>query len=316
MNIVPRRLRPGSRVALVAPASPFKTDEVTEGMDIMREAGLVPVLGPCVKNLRSDNIHAASITDRANELNWAFTDPSIAGIITVCGGMGSAAVLPFLDYRAIRASRKPFLGMSDITALHMGILAKSGLITFNGQSPSIRLDKGRAIREADSESFRLTLRLLMSDEPWGTKPFDFSEYFPRHVCPGAASGIAVGGNADTFVHLLGTPFMPEMTGTVLFIEDVHKTGEVLGREFLHMRLAGLLGQVNGIVIGEFAEVPKRTEEREPSVENVIEEYFKVGVPCTYGYPFSHGPLTGPVPIGAQSSFDEMGTVSFDFAMAH
>jgi muramoyltetrapeptide carboxypeptidase len=316
MYLTPRKLRRGAKIALVAPASPFKTDEVTEGMDIMREMGLVPVLGPCVRNLRSDNIHAGSLADRAAELNWAFSDPSINGVLAVCGGMGSAAILPYLDYRMIRASRKALLGMSDITALNAGILARAGLISINGQSPSIRLDKGEAIRRADSDSFRLTLRLMMSDEPWGTQPFDFSEYFPRTVCPGKATGNVIGGNADTFVHLLGTPYMPELTGTILFIEDVHKSGEILGREFLHMRLSGMLNMVNGIVIGEFAEVPKRTEEREPSIENSIEEYFRNGPPCTYGYPFSHGPLTGPVPIGAQCEIDaDVGHVSFDFAMA-
>lgn len=300
----------------MAPASPFKTDEVTEGMDIMREHGLEPVLGPCVRNLRSDNIHAASVTDRVAELNWAFSDPSIDGIIAVCGGMGSAALLPYLDYATIRRSRKVFLGMSDITALNLGILAKSGLITINGQSPSIRLDEGPMIHDADSESFDLTLELLMSDLNWSSKPFEFSEYFPRTVCPGTACGTTLGCNADTLVHLIGTPYMPETTNTVLFLEDVHKTGEVLAREFLHLKLAGITSQVNGIVLGEFAEVPKRSEEREPSVENSIEEYFCEGPPCAYGYPFSHGPLTGPIPIGAECSMDaDTGIVEFNFCMA-
>lgn len=282
----------------------------------MSEAGLVPVLGPCVKNLRSDNIHAASINDRVSELNWAFRDQTISGVFAVCGGMGSAALLPHLDYRAIRESRKPFLGMSDITALNMGILSKAGLVNFNGQSPSIRLDKGSKIEDADSASFELTLRLLMSDEQWASRPFSFNEYFPRTVCPGETSGIAIGGNLDTFVHLIGTPFLPDLTNTILFGEDVHKTGETLSRQFLHMQLAGILRQVEGVVLGEFAEVPRRVSDKEPSIERVIEEYFAAsGVPCSYGYPFSHGPLTGPIPMGAECHLDaSSGDVTFNFRM--
>lgn len=230
--------------------------------------------------------------------------------------MGSAALLPYLDYRAIRISQKPFLGMSDITALNMGILAKAGLINVNGQSPSIRLDHGSKIQDADSRSFELTLQLLMSGDPWNNRPFSFNEYFPRTVCSGEASGVAVGGNIDTFVHLIGTQYLPDLTGAIFFGEDVHKSGEVLGREFLHMHLAGILQQVNGVVLGEFAEVPKRTGDKEPSVENMIEEHFACGVPCSYGYPFSHGPLTGPVPMGADCAMSaDTGEVSFDFRMA-
>jgi len=316
MNIIPRKLRRGSKVALVAPASPFKTNEIVDGMDIMREMGLFPILGPCVRNLRSDNIHSASVKDRVEELNWAFKDPSISGVIAVCGGMGSAALLPYLDYDAIRNSRKPFLGSSDITALNNGIFAKAGLINFNGQGPNIRQDKGESIRTSDAESFKFCLGLLMSDEPWGTTPMEFNEFFPRTVSPGKSTGISIGGNADTFVHLIGTPFLPEMSNTILFLEDIHKSGEVLGREFLHLQLAGILRQINGVVLGEFADIPKRLGDREPSIENVLEEYFSMGSPCSYGYSFSHGAFTSIIPIGAPCSLDaDAGTVEFNFTMA-
>jgi muramoyltetrapeptide carboxypeptidase len=315
MNIVPRKLRRGSKIALVAPSFAPITTEIVEGIDIMHEMGLVPVLGPCVKNLCSSGFHAGSVADRAAEMNWAFSDPSIAGIFAVRGGSGAAAILPYLDYRTIRNSRKVFLGMSDNTALNAGILTKSGLITFNGQSVSIHTDRGNAYYEADCASFKLTLELLMSPGNWGDKPFEFNPYLPRTVSSGNASGIAVGGNMDTFVHLIGTQYLPELTSKILFLEDVHKTPVVLGREFLHLQLSGLLKQVNGVVLGEFAEIPKCSNE-EPLLEDVINEYLSVGAPCTYGYPFSHGSFTGPIPIGAMCYVNaDMGNVEFDFVMS-
>lgn len=316
MILSPKRLRSGSKVAIVAPSGPPISDEVQVGIDIIRECGLEPVLGPCVKNLRSVASHAGSVKDRVDELNWAFSNPNVSAVIGAVGGEGAAAVLPYLDYQTIRKSRKAFLGMSDLTSINAGILTKAGLISFNCQTPSIRLDKGTKIMHRDSESFRAVLELLKSDQKWGDRPFAFNPYFPRTVSPGAGTGIAVGGNLDTFVHLIGTPYMMEPEGRVLFVEDVHKGGEEISREMLHLRLAGFLNRYSAVVIGEFEDVPFETGPKVPPVEDVIIEYFGSGPPCTYGYSFSHGPLTSPIPIGATTFVDaDSGDVSFDFCMA-
>lgn len=312
----PKRLRNNARVAIVAPSGPIITEEVQAGIDIIRECGLEPVLGPCVKNLKTTGDHAGSVKDRVDELNWAFSQPGIAGVIGAVGGEGSAAVLPYLDYAKIRASQKPFVGMSDLTAINTALYNNAGLISFNGQTPSIRLDKGRKIQELDSESFKLTLELLKSDQTWGSRPFQFNPHFPRTVSPGKIQGIAVGGNLDTFVHLVGTPYMPQPDNMVLFVEDVHKDGVEISRELLHLRLAGFLERVSGIVIGEFEDVPKDLEGKIPSIEDVLLEYCGHGPPCTYGYSFSHGPRTSPIPIGANTLVDaDTGEVYFDFKMS-
>ena len=317
MYITPKRLRAGSRVAIIAPASPFKADELVAGLDIIKAAQLEPVLGPNVRNMRASDIHSAPDVDRAEELMWAFTDPDIDGIITVTGGLGSGATLPYLDFGRIRASRRVLLGLSDISALNNGILAGAGIISVNGQYPSIRLDKGERIREADSESMRFTLEMLMSSAEWLERPFDLNQFLPRTVSPGKATGHVVGGNLDTFCTLVGTPFMPEVEGAILFVEDVHKGGEEIARELLHLRLAGVLDQVAGIVVGEFVDVPKKIEDRVPAIEDALEEYLSKGAPCAYGYSFSHGPYTLPIPIGAQCDLDaDTGAVSFRFTMAH
>lgn len=317
MNLAPRALCPGDKVAIVAPSSPFKTSELIEGLDIIKEAGLEPVLGPNVKRIKAMNIHAAPLIDRVQELNWAFSDQTIKGIIVATGGNGSAGVLPYLDYATIVRTRKPLLGMSDITALNNGILARCGLISINGQSPNIRLNEGRSIWEADTGSLRAVLDFMMSTTEWGDRPFEPNLYLPRTLSSGRACGPVIGGNCDTFVHLLGTPFVPNMAGAILFIEDTHKDGGQLARQFLHLKLAGVLDQVAGIVIGEFVDVPKTDDAERPSpaIEDVLVEYFADGRPCVYGYSFSHGPVTIPIPIGAQCALDaDTGQVSFRFAM--
>lgn len=314
--LAPKRLRPGSRVALVAPASPFRTDELIAGLDVVKECGLIPVLGANVRNLRSSDVHGAPLMQRAEELMWAFTEPGIDAVITVLGGIGSGETLPYLDFGRIRESRRCVLGLSDITALNNGILAGAGLCSVNGQYPSVRIDQGDYLRGTDSESLRFTLELMMNDRPWGDRPFQLNQLMPRTVSPGKARGHAIGCNLETLCTLLGTPFMPEVEGAVLFIEDMHKSGEAVARSLGHLRLAGVLDRVAGIVIGEFVEVPTKLEDKVPAIEDVIEQYFADGPPCSFGYSFSHGPMTCPIPIGAECSLDaDSGEVSFDFSMA-
>lgn len=310
---------PGDDVAVIAPASPYQTDELTESLDVLVGMGLNPVLGENVKNLKAMNVHSAPIKDRAREMMWAFSDPRTKGVFVATGGNGSAGVLPYLNYNLIAKSKKPFLGMSDITALNNGILAKSGLITFNGQSLNVRIDKGERIRNSDAESLKLAIELMMSNDPWLDKPFIINNLLPRTISPGQASGQVIGGNCDTFVHLLGTPYFPKVSNCILFLEDVHKNGAQLSRMLLHLRLAGVLDRVAGVVLGEFSEVPKCTHSDQrppPAIEDVLHEYFSNGPPCVYGYSFSHGPLTSPIPIGSMCEMDaNTGQIEFHFSMS-
>jgi muramoyltetrapeptide carboxypeptidase len=286
-------------------------EEVKVGLDVIRSYGLMPVLGPCVKNLRSNMDHAASVDQRALELNWALTDPSIGAVWCVQGGIGCAAVLPFLDYEAIEAAAKPFVGMSDITAISCGLLSHAGLINYCGQGVAIRVDKGPEIKASDSMSLAHTIELLMSDQEWDDRPFDINQYVPRTVAPGKAKGSIIGGNLETLVTMIGTPFMPDVEGTILFIEDVHKDGESIERLLLHLEMAGVLDKLAGIVIGEFAEQNEQTGARVPHIEDVLQEYLGKGVPCSMGNSFSHGKWTIPIPIGADCEMDaDTGIVRF------
>ena len=285
------------------------------GLDVLKECGLEPVLGKNVKNLNTLDIHAAPLMDRVEELMWAFSAPGIEAIYTGLGGMGSGELLPYLDYEVIARSRRPLIGLSDITALNNGLLAGAGLISINGQYPAIRIDEGDFFRHTDEESLRFATEMMMSGDKWGETPFRVNQFLPRTVSPGKARGHVIGGNLDTFCTLIGSPFMPEVEGAILFIEDVHKDGEIIARLLIHCKLAGILDKVAGIVIGEFCDVPKKREAKVPSIDDVIVQYLSDGPPCTFGYSFSHGGWTIPIPIGAMCTMDaDTGDVSFDFAM--
>lgn len=315
--ISPKHLKEGDRVAIIAPAEAFVKDELVEGLDIIREMGLVPVLGPNVRKMHVDPPFAAPLEDRVKEFDWAFSDPSFAGVIPVVGGLGSAELLPHVDFSAVRKSRKAFLGMSDISALNNGILVKAGLVTINGQSPSIRVDKGEKIRKSDSESLRFALELMMSDEPWDEKPMTVNTITPRTVVGGKVTGHAIGCNLDTFTRLIGTEFMPDAKGAILFVEDTHRGTIDVNRQLIHLKLCGLLDDVAGVVIGEFVDVPKNNKRTDPTMDQVIDRCFgDLGIPVMYGLSFSHGPYTMPIPVGANVKLDaDALELSFDFSMS-
>ena len=313
MNYVaPHRVRYGSKVAIVAPASPVKQDQLTEGLDVIRQLGLKPVLGPCVKNLRTDDMCSAPAQERAMELHWAFGNPEISAVICALGGIGSAATLPYLDYGLIRKSRKAFLGRSDITALNCGFLASAGLITINGQTPSIHLDEGERALQFQTQSLVRTLTLMMSENNWQSDPFSLHTNVVQTVSSGTAQGPAIGCNIDTLTRLIGTRYLPALKGAILFIEDIHKSVEFLSRIFLQLKLSGILDSLAGVVIGEFLDL-KNCDNKD--VQKVILEYFSDGPPCVYGLPFSHGSVVAPIPIGAMCYLDaDTQDVSFDFRM--
>jgi muramoyltetrapeptide carboxypeptidase len=316
MYFSPRRVRAGSKVALVAPSATFSTQELAAGLDVIREAGLEPVAGPCVKNLRTTSPQrAASPIERAEELNWAFMNPNISAVFAVRGGEGSAAVLPHLNYEAIKKAQKPFIGKSDNTSISMALLTKSKLVSICGRGAAVRCDAGHEIQEADYQSLKLTVDLLMSDQPWNDRPLTHNQHFSRTVSSGFASGYAIGGNSDTFSRLIGTDYLPQIDGAILFLEDVDETATTLSKMFLHMKLAGVLNRVNGIVLGEFVS-SDLSAKKNFSYEGVIREYFEEGPPCAYGYSFSHGKYTCPIPMGAKVELNaDTGEMIFDFKMS-
>lgn len=311
MNIKPPRLVEGNRVIIIAPASPIDPAQIVGGMEILRDFQLEPVLGKNLLNLRSKSLFSASHSERKAEIIDAMLDDSIHAILIGTGGFGCAQLLPFIPYDLFRTNPKILMGFSDVTALNNALLAKSGVITFNGPTASVRPD----FPDPDTEALRDAIKLLMSDESWEDKPFKRLPGFARCVYPGKIEGIAIGGNLTTFECLIGTDYMPDLNGTILFLEDVGIGGYELIRSLTHMNLAGIFDKVSGVVFGEFSGAPSQDYTIAPSIEDVIVSEFSRWPPCIYGMNFSHGETGAVIPIGAMTTMDaEKGTVSFEYPL--
>ena len=272
----PRALSPGDRLAVVAPASPFTRDEFDRGMDELRRLGFEPVYDESV--FARQRYVAGSPAIRAAAIHGAWRDPSIAGVIGVRGGYGSAQILPLLDRDAARSACKPFIGYSDLTALLTFLTLGCGLIAFHGPMLAGRL--GRGAEGYDADSF---ISALCRREPMG----ELAPPGLESIRPGEAGGPLLGGTLTQLVASLGTPFaFAPPVEYVLFLDEVGERPYRLDRMVTQLRQAGLLARATAVVVGE---LPKCDEPSgDPTARAVIADLFAdFPGPVVIGFPSGH-----------------------------
>jgi len=247
--IRPRALRSGDTIGLITPSTYVSDpDRLALAEHTVRYFGLKPKWG---KNVRKQSGYlGGSVAERVDDLHAMFRDPEVSGIFAIRGGYGSEQLLDHIDYALIRSNPKIFLGYSDITALHLAINKKAGLVTFHGP---VVLSQ---FTDYTQKYFR---KALFETAPIGvvTNPPESNTLRPAHtlrtVRPGRASGPLIGGNLTLISTTMGTPYEIETTGRILFIEDVGEEPYRIDRMLTQLRLAGKLDAAAGIIWGECAD---------------------------------------------------------------
>ena len=236
----PHALQPGDRLAVVAPASSFAREEFDRGIEEIRRLGLVPVYDERVFD--RDRYLAGSAEVRAAAVRQAWADPSIAALIGVRGGYGSAQILPLLNREDARRACKPFIGYSDLTAMLTYLTIGCGMVAFHGPMLDRRLSKGAAGYDLDSFSYALT-----RVEPMG----ELSPPDLETIRAGDAKGMLLGGTVTQLLASIGTPFaFAPPRGFVLFLDEVGERPYRLDRQVLQLRQARILARASSVVIGE------------------------------------------------------------------
>ncbi len=279
-----KRTGPGGSIALIAPSSPFDRALYEQGRAILDGAGFRTVPG---KNIFSANgYQAGSDVERAGDLTDAIRDPGIEAIVCIRGGYGSGRILPWLNFHSLKNNHKILIGHSDITFVHLALLARMGWITFHG--PNLT-GIGESPERAQS----------VIDALCGTARFEWNfgpEQVLRH---GAAIGQVIGGNLTCLSHLVGTPFLPDLMGALLLIEDRGEALYRLDRIINHLKLAGILEKLGAILLGEFENCAENTKINEMVMEHV--KYFDF--PVIHDLPFGHGRRNEVIPLGAPFVLD-------------
>jgi muramoyltetrapeptide carboxypeptidase len=285
----PRRLDRGARIALVAPASPFKREDFDAGVRELTALGFEPVFDDRV--FARSRFVAGEPAVRAAVLHDAWSDPSIAALIAVRGGYGSAQLLPLLDPAAMRSAQKVFMGYSDNTAL-LWFHLQHGLVSFHGPMIERRLSAG--VSGYDRASF---LGAMTIAEPLGHLRPDALEALQG----GEASGPLLGGTLTQLTASLGTPwaFAPPR-GCLLFIEDIGERPYRIHRMLTQLAQAGVLSHARGLVFGELPSCDEPGGEH--AIRDVLREFAAdFHGPVLFGFPSGH--TTGPtwtLPFGVQA----------------
>jgi muramoyltetrapeptide carboxypeptidase len=287
----PRALRPGDRLAVVAPASPCEQQAVLRGALELESQGFEVTVDERVFAVAGGYL-AGEASLRAAHLQEAFADPSIAGIVCVRGGYGSAQILPLLDAAAIAASPKVFVGYSDITAVHTWLLQRCGLVSFHGPMLEGRFaDRARY----DRESF---VRAVSVSEPMGALVPSSLEIWRE----GEASGVLVGGTITQLAASLGTPdaFDPP-PGCVLFFDEVNERPYRLDRLLTQLLHAGIIDRAAAIVFNELpgCDEPGGLVRGADAVRRVLAGF---AGPMLAGFPSGHTPgATMTLPFGVRAT---------------
>jgi muramoyltetrapeptide carboxypeptidase len=241
--IKPRALKPGDRVAIVAPASPFVPEQLDAGVAELRHLGFDPVFDPSVFD--RDGYLAGTPETRARAWQAAWEDPAIAALIAARGGYGSVQILPLLDREMVRRTPKAFIGYSDNTSLLTWLVHDCGIAAFHGPMIEGRFAKGEAGYDRDT-----FLRALCRPEPMG----EVSHPQVEALHDGEVSGELTGGTLTQLVGSLGTPFaFNPPAGCILFLDEVGERPYRLDRMLTQLRLSGLLARAAAVVFGELPE---------------------------------------------------------------
>ena len=301
MNVlVAHAAPPGSTIGVVTPGSPPETRaEVQRGIAWWESKGYRVKLMPGA--LEQDDWHAGSPEVRAGDLQAAFADPEVDAIQTMRGGYGSAQVIPLLDFHAIAKTPKAFVGLSDITALHVALLARAGLATFYG--PSLTMFGAPSPSPFTADRF---LKVLAGNTT-GAVPEDRDRLTVISIAGGKASGRLVGGCLVDVIYTIGTAWEPDLDGAIFFFEECNSAPIQIDRALLHLEQIGKLEGVRGIVVGELAGCEwydHTSAPRSKTLENVLEDRLGgLGIPVLYGLPLGHGASLATLPLGVGVTVD-------------
>jgi muramoyltetrapeptide carboxypeptidase len=293
--IKPPRLRRGDTVGLVNPSAAIFE---REWIDVYREQlallGLETRFGPHYFDRRG--YLAGSDADRAADIDAFVRDPSIHAIFA-SGGWGAARILSRIDYDAIRRHPKIFLGYSDVTSLLLAIHQRTGLVTFHGPD--------------ELSSFALSHfdRVLMRGEaialanPVAEQPVQLENRI-RTITPGRARGRILGGNLSVLTTIIGSDYLPGWKGSILFVEDVRERIYRVDRMFTQLKLAGVLDEIAGFILGRCTECLPGEGYGSLTLDEVIEDHIEpLGIPAWQGAMIGHIEDQYTIPIGVEVESD-------------
>lgn len=290
--IKPKPLGKGSTIGLVAPAVYLDNEPIRQGAEVLQKMGYKTKVHPSCQ-LRH-HCRAGTAKQRAQAINDMFADPEVDGILCVRAGSGCLRTEPHIDYDIIRQNPKVFCGFSDATLLLHIIQKKTGMVTFHGPVLFYMLSDN-ALELAH-----------FSDVMAGNKvSVDLPE--PRLMKKGKGTGKLIGGNMCAFISLMGSAEEPDTDGAILFIEDIYEAHHSLDRMLWHLKHAGKLENLAGVILSELPGVEEsfvRSTGASYGItvwDSLMEIFEGKNIPIVGNTPVGHGDCTLTLPVGIKAT---------------
>ena len=306
--IIPAKLKKGDQIRVIAPSRSLAivSNEVKDlAIQKLEDRGYCITFGKHVDDI--DEFGSSSVVSRASDLNEAFADKDVKCILTAIGGYNSNQLLGALDYSLIAENPKIFMGFSDITVLSNAIFAKTGLITYSGPHfSSWGMQEGLEYTEENfskaverQDEYQIFSSETWSDDPWyidqGHRKFIDNEA-PAVIRPGKAQGTLIGGNISSLIVLCGTEYFPDLSDSILFIEDDAEISPAQFSRMLHMlTLQKSFSSVRGLLIGRFQNETKM--DRSLLDKIITDSVGSKNIPIIADLNFGHTTPIATLPVG-------------------
>jgi muramoyltetrapeptide carboxypeptidase len=299
--VKPPRLKQGDTVGLIEPASAtFETVKVQVAVEVFEALGLQARPAPHIADRYG--YLAGKDKDRADDVNRLFADPSVNAIVAVRGGWGCARLLPYLDFGVIAKNPKILVGYSDLTALLLAVYARTGLVTFHGPMGvstwnTFNVDYFRRVLfDAEAVSFENVKEIKDT--------LVQTENRIQTITPGVARGRILGGNLSVLAGIVGSGYLPDWSGAILFVEEVEENIYRVDRLLTQLKLAGILDKLRGVVFGNCTTCQPGEGFGSLTLEEVLNDHIKpLNVPAWSGAMIGHIDRQFTIPEGAEVEID-------------
>jgi muramoyltetrapeptide carboxypeptidase len=285
----PALLRPppllvGDTIGVVVPSYAPQPGWLFRGAKAMEEAGYKVILDSEIERFR--RFQKREDERRAENLMAIWRNPKVKAVISGTGGYGAMRLLPYLDPEVFRKNPKAFVGYSDITALHLWLMRRAQLRVFHGPTLDDLFPGG------SDPSAQSLLTALTTPRPEAK----LGRGSARSVRPGIAVGRLTGGNLSLVQQTVGTPYEIDTRDAILFLEETRDPMSVVDERLLHLRAAGLLRHVRGIVFGQLSVDRSEEDEFEDFLLDLVSD---LEVPILMDFPAGHEVPNLTLPLGTE-----------------
>lgn len=269
----PKPLKLGDKVAIIAPSSATDLKKVIDGEKRIRAMGLEPVMFPTCYS-RYGHLSAGD-EERAKDVNDAFKDENIKGIICLRGGYGTPRILKMIDYDMIRKNPKVFVGFSDITGLHIAFNKIVRMVTYHGPMATSAFGNVNADNTVTYEpyTYESLKKNIFTNKYLGKFKNPEGEKLET-LFNGKAEGEIIGGNLSLICSTLGSPYEIDVKGKILFIEDVGEPVYKIDRMLTSLSLAGKFNDCAGIILGTWSSCQREEKSYENGYDLPLSEVFE------------------------------------------